>query len=148
MILAGMCKRYRLARISLAFAFLSATMHGYGQTIPEPFMAADKYASLAEIKYWANRKEVRGFGYPESIEFTSAMSAHVFVTWNDPYSGRAAVYSNAFVRARDGKTWERVDASLFESPDPLAFAYVNPRSGALIFVGQSGATLKTLRLER
>lgn len=135
-----------LAQMVLSVIFLLTAMNVQCQPMNDTFVAADKYASLADIEHWANSKAVRGFGYPESFEYTSAWGAHIYVTWNDPYSGRAAVYSNAFVRSKDGTIWNRVDTSLFESPDPLAFAYFNTSSRTLIFVGRSGENLKSVQL--
>ena len=137
----------QLLRIALAFSVLSTSICGYTQSMNATFIAPEKFASLAEIQEWVSSKEVRGFGHPESLEYSSARF-RVFVTWNGPYSGRAGVYSNAFVLAKDKIAWRRVDASFFESPEPLADVYINPVTSTLQFVGSSGATLKSNSLEQ
>ena len=132
----------------VAVLFLSfTTICGYCESINSAFVASENYASLAEIKAWTNSKSVIGFGAPQSVEYSSSW-IELYVTWNSPYSGRSGVYSNAFVRSKDGSVWSRVDASLFESVEPLAFAYVNPISRTLLYVGRSGMILKTIKLDR
>jgi hypothetical protein len=105
--------------------------------------APKEFASLIELHSWL--EEHKGFGQPESVE-ASLAGLHVLVAWNSPFSGRAGYYAYVYVESASEKRWRLVDSSFFERPEPLGFAYVDGRSKAVVYVGESGRTLKSVSL--
>ena len=58
------------------------------------YQAPKEFASLAELRAWLEK--YKGHGFPQTVE-SKLIGLHVFVAWNNPFSGRSGYYTWAYV---------------------------------------------------
>ena len=110
---------------------------------PDRSKPPSEFSSLQDIRSWIESH--KGFGQPQSIE-SDLIGMHIYVSWYDPFSGRAADYAYAYYQPKASKSWKLLDSSLFENPS-LSHVYIDAQADALVYVGHHGAVLKKVSVK-
>jgi hypothetical protein len=127
---------YRTAVVALMLALAFFTPASFASQEPPK-----KFGDIAAIRRWVEGS--KGFGVPQYAEFTLS-GCHVLVAWNSPFPGPASNFVYAYRELASAKGWELVDFSFFPQPEFLSHAYMDARSGMLVYVSGSGKELKSL----
>jgi len=107
----------------------------------------DEFDSIDAIQRAFSEPKIKGSGAPASTHLNQ-YGYDLFVIWVNPFSGRKATESFAYVYNSQTKKWNILDRSRQEGEESLRNVYIDPGTSRLIYMGENGRIIREIPLEK
>ncbi|MEA1928552.1 MAG: hypothetical protein U9N73_10120 [Candidatus Auribacterota bacterium] len=105
----------------------------------------DEFSSIDAIKQTFADPKIKGRGDPASTHLNQ-YGYDIFVIWVNPFSGRKATDSFAYIYNSQTEKWNILDRSNQEGEESLRNVYIDPGTSRLIYMGENGNIIREIPL--